>query len=126
MSKAFLLDTDASGYGIGSVLSQIVNGKEVVIAYFSKALSKAQRQYCVTRRELLAIILSLKQFHHYLYGTQFLVRTDHGALTWLLRFKNPEGQMARWLEMLNTYNFDIQHRPGKLHGNADGLPRRPC
>lgn len=126
MAKPFILDTDASGYGIGAVLSQISDGKEIVIAYFSKALSKAQRQYCVTRRELLAIVLSLKHFHHYLYGTQFLVRTDHGALTWLLRFKNPEGQMARWLEMLNTYNFTIQHRPGKQHGNADGLSRRPC
>ncbi|CAG2215713.1 unnamed protein product [Mytilus edulis] len=56
----------------------------------------------------------------------FLVRTDHGALNWLLRFKNPEGQMARWLEVLNTYNFEVQHRPGRLHGNADGLSRRPC
>jgi hypothetical protein len=47
-----------------------------------------------------------------------IVRTDHGSLTWLLRFKNPEGQMARWLQMLNTYNFEIIHRPGRQHGNA--------
>lgn len=120
------MDTDASGYGVGSVLSQVNDGKETVIAYFSKTLSKAQRQYCVTRRELLAIILGVKNFHHYLYGTQFIVRTDHGALTWLLKFKNPEGQMARWLQMLNTYNFEIHHRPGRQHGNADGLSRRPC
>ena len=126
MSKHFLLDTDASGFGIGAVLSQVTDGKEVVIAYFSKALSKAQRQYCVTRRELLAVILGVKHFHHYLYGTRFIVRTDHGSLTWLLRFKNPEGQMARWLQMLNTYNFEIIHRPGRQHGNADGLSRRPC
>lgn len=69
---------------------------------------------------------SIKHFHHYLYGKDFLVRTDHGALTWLLSFKNPEGQVARWLEVLQTYNFKIEHRPGKQHGNSDGLSRRPC
>ena len=126
MSKPFILDTDASGFGIGAVLSQIHDNKEVVISYFSKALSKAQRQYCVTRRELLAIISGVKNFHHYLYGSNFIVRTDHGALTWLLRFKNPEGQMARWLQTLSTYNFEVHHRPGRQHGNADGLSRRPC
>ena len=124
-SKPFILDTDASGFGIGSVLSQKQDGKECVIAYYSKSLNKPERQYCVTRRELLAIILSVKHFHHYLYGTTFLVRTDHGALNWLLNFKNPEGQMARWLQILSSYSFTIQHRPGKQHSNADGLSRRP-
>ena len=80
----------------------------------------------MTRRELLAIVHAVKHFHHYLYGIEFLVRTDHGALTWLMNFKNPEGQMARWLEILGTYNFKIQHRPGRRHGNADGMSRRPC
>ncbi|CAG2215770.1 unnamed protein product [Mytilus edulis] len=91
-----------------------------------EADKEPERQYCVTRRELLAIVSAIRNFHHYLYGSPFLVRTDHGALNWLLRFKNPEGQMARWLEVLNTYNFEVQHRPGRLHGNADGLSRRPC
>ena len=126
MTKPFILDTDASGFGVGAVLSQKSGEKEDVIAYFSKSLSKAERQYCVTRRELLAVVSAVKHFHHYLYGSEFLVRTDHGALNWLLRFKNPEGQMARWLEVLSTYNFEVQHRPGRLHNNADGLSRRPC
>lgn len=109
------------------MLSQIQdNGKEHVIAYFSKALSKNECQYCVTRRELLAIVFAVKHFHHYLYGTHFTVRTDHGALNWLKNFKNPEGQLARWLEVLGTYNYTIKHRPGLKHGNADGLSRRPC
>lgn len=80
----------------------------------------------MTRRELLAIVSSLKNFHHYLYGRHFLVRTDHGALRWLLNFKNPEGQMARWFEVLASYDFEIQHRAGKSHNNADALSRRPC
>lgn len=127
MEKEFILDTDASGTGVGAVLSQISDsGVECVIAYFSKALSKTERQYCVTRRELLAIVLAVKHFHHYLYGTKFMVRTDHGALNWLQNFKNPEGQLARWLEILGTYNFIIKHRAGLKHSNADGLSRRPC
>ena len=121
----FILDTDASSFGIGAVLSQIQDDQERVIAYFSKSLSKAERNYCVTRRELLAVVMSIKHFHHYLYGVNFTVRTDHGALTWLMRFKNPEGQIGRWLEVLATYNFEIKHRAGRQHGNADGLSRRP-
>ena len=75
----------------------------------------------LTRRELLAVVSSIKHFHHYLYGKDFVVRTDHGALTWLLNFKNPEGQVARWLEVLQTYNFKILHRPGlwhQIHGHG--------
>jgi hypothetical protein len=61
-----------------------------VVAYFSKTLSKAERNYCVTRRELLAIVKTLERFHNYLYGQEFHLRTDHSALTWLLSFKNLE------------------------------------
>ena len=72
-------------------------------------LTKAERNYCVTRKELLAVVSAVKRFHHYLYGRQFLVRSDHGALKWLLNFKNPEGQLARWLELLGTYDMHIEH-----------------
>lgn len=54
------------------------------------------------------------------------MRSDHGALRWLLNFKNPEGQMARWIEVLSTYDMEIQHRQGRLHSNADALSRCPC
>ncbi|KAJ8019181.1 hypothetical protein HOLleu_42404 [Holothuria leucospilota] len=118
-------DIAASDFGVGAVLSQQQGQTERVIAYFSKTLGKAERRYCVTMKELLAIILAVKNFHHYLFGTKFLVRTDHGALRWLLRFRNPEGQ-ARWIETLGNYNFEIQYRPGRVHGNADALSRRPC
>lgn len=122
----YILDTDASNESMGAVLSQIQNGEELVIAYFSKSFSKAERRYCVTRKELYAVVSAIKHFHHYLYGVEFLVRTDHSALRWLLNFKHPEGQVARWLELLGTYTFKIQHRAGTKHGNADALSRRPC
>ncbi|UYV73793.1 K02A2.6-like [Cordylochernes scorpioides] len=124
--EPFILDTDASNTGLGAVLSQTQDGVERVIAYFSKTLSKPERNYCVTRRELLAIVKSIEHFHHYLYGQKFLLRTDHAALRWLLNFKSPEGQLARWIQRLQEYDMEIQHRKGKSHGNADALSRRPC
>lgn len=126
MSKSFILDTDASRTAIGGVLSQVHDDGEHVVAYFSRCLSKHERHYCITRKEMLAVVDAIKHFHYYLFGTIFLVRTDHGALSWLRRLKNPEGQLARWIQVRDTYNFEIRHRPGKQHNNADGLSRRPC
>lgn len=62
---------------------------------FSRALNKAEKNYCVTLQELLAVVESVKHFHHYIYGVPTIVLTDHGALTWLMNFKNMVGQMAR-------------------------------
>jgi len=124
---AFVLDCDASNFAVGCVLSQIQDGVERVIAYFSHTLNRAQRNYCVTRRELLAIVLALRRFHHYLVGRPFLVRSDHAALQWLRSLRDTaDGQLARWLEALAAYDFTIQHRRGQDHGNADALSRRPC
>ena len=89
-------------------------------------MSKSERNYCVTRQELLAIVWFTEHFKQYLLGQKFLLRTDHGSLRWLFSFKEPEGQMARWLERLSRFNPDIQHRPGIKHGNSDGLSRIPC
>ena len=122
----YVLDTDASGFALGAVLSQVQEGVERVVAYASKSLDKAQRNYCVTRRELLAVVYAVKQFRQHVYGRPVKVRTDHGALRWLLNFKDPEGQLARWMEVLSTYDLQLEHRPGTQHGNADGLSRRPC
>jgi hypothetical protein len=124
--EEFIVDTDASNVGIGGVLSQLQDGQERVVAYFSKTLSKAERNYCVTRRELLAIVKTLEHFHKYLYGQEFHLRKDHSALTWLLSFKNLEGQTARWVQRLQEYNFTSEHRQGRKHTNEDALSRRPC
>ena len=62
----FVIDTDASNVGVGGVFSQIQNGQETVISYFSRCLSKCERRYCGTRKELLAVVATVKQFHHYL------------------------------------------------------------
>ena len=124
--EPFVLDTDASNTGVGAVLSQIQDGEERVIGYYSSRLDGAQRRYCVTRRELLAVVKAFSHFRPYLYGQQFTLRTDHSSLQWLMNFRDPEGQWARWLQRIQEYDFKILHRPGKKHSNADGLSRRPC
>ena len=126
-SKEFILDTDASNNAIGAVLSQIgSDGQEHVIAYGSRLLTKSERQYCVTRRELLAVVFFTKHFRPYLLGRRFILRTDHGSLQWLFNFKDPEGQVARWLEALQEMDFEIVHRKGRSHNNAHALSRIPC
>jgi len=123
----FLLDTDAYDVSIGAVLSQVQDGVERVIAYASRSLSKPERNYCVfLRKELLAIVCYTKAFPQYLLGRQFVVRTDHSALQWLRSTPEPIGQQARWCETLEEFDFQIVHCPGRLHGNADALSRKPC
>lgn len=122
----FTLDTDASGECVGAVLSQEQQGIERVIGYFSKSLMKAEMNYCVTRKELLAVVLAVKHFHVYIYGQKVNLRTDNSAVSWMRSLKCPTGQTARWLEVLGCYDLDVKHRAGRSHGNADGLSRKPC
>ena len=107
-------------------MPQEQDGCEKVIGYYSRSLTKSERSYCVTHRELLAVVDSLKHFHPYLYGVPFVIRSDHGSLRYFLNFRNLEGQLCRWSEYYNSYNFKLIHRPGRLHGNTDGMFRRPC
>lgn len=119
----FILDTDASNLAVGAELLQLQDGVERTIAYGSHILTPAQKKYCTTRKELLAVVTFLNQFRFYLLGKPFVVRTDHNSLTWLMSFKYTEGQLARWLEVVSQFDMKILHRPGKLHNNADGLSR---
>ena len=90
-------------------MTQVQNGEERVIAYYSKTLSKPERNYCVTRRKLLAIVRALEHFHKYLYGREISLRTDHAALLWLLRFKFRKDSWQGGLNVCKStssrYNF---------------------
>ena len=122
----YILDTDASGKALGGVLSQVQDGKEVVIAYGGRTLSSSERNYCVTRQELLSVIHFMKKYRCYLLGHHFRLRTDHAALTYLQKTPELRGQQARWLEITQDFDFTTEHRPGAQHGNADALSRKPC
>jgi RNase H-like domain found in reverse transcriptase len=118
----YILDVDASDIGLGAVISQLQDGEERVIAYSSRTLTPAEKNYCATRKELLSLVYHLKKFKYYLLGgPQFRVRTDHGALTWLRSSPEPIGQNARWCEILQEYDFSIEHRSGLRHQNCDAL-----
>ena len=124
--RPFVLDVDASLTACGGALYQATgNGPHRLIAFGSFSFTPAQRRYCTTRRELLALLRSLRHFRHYLIGCPFTVRTDHASLVWLAGFKYPSGQLARWLEELSQYDFKMTHRKGKDHTNADALSRIP-
>ncbi len=124
----FTLSTDASDVGIGAVLEQDQEeGGQVVkrvTAYASKTLSDTQRHYCTTNKELLAVVMAIELFRYYLTGRHFTVVTDHASLTWLGKFREPEGMVARWIARLQPFDFAIVHRPSKHHSHADGVSRQ--
>ena len=121
----FILDTDASDYQVAGILSQVQDGRERVISYGSRTLGKAEKNYCITDKELLAIRNFVEYYRQYLLGRKFVVRSDHQALVWLFRLKEPKGRIARWIEILSEYDFSIEYRPGNKHANADALSRCP-
>lgn len=125
-SGQFLLDCDCSNEAMGAVLSQVQSGVEKPIAFASRCLSKPEKNYCATRKELLSLITFCDHFRHFLLGREFVIRTDHGALKWLLSFRNPTGQIARWIERISEFRANIQYRPGAKHQNADAMSRLPC
>ena len=96
----YILDTDASNFGLGGVLSQIQGYVERVVAYCSHALRPSQRRYCTTKREMLAAVAMC---------IKFTLRTDYKSLVWLHRFKDTEGMMARWLHALQQFQISIVH-----------------
>lgn len=122
----FRLSTDASDTAIGSTLEQVdEKGKLVgVIGYFSKKLFAAQLNYFVMEKEFLAIIESLKHFRQVLYGRKFVLRSDHLSLSYVMsQGKVPQNRIARWLDFLSEYDFDIQHISGTKNNAADALSR---
>ena len=127
----YILDTDASNFAYGAVLSQIQRNEkgedeEKVIAYYSKTFNGAEQRYCARRRELLAIVRACKHFDVYVRGPEITIRTDHASLQYLKTLQNMTDQMYRWVLFLEQYSYTIEIRAGKLHTNADTLSRFPC
>ncbi|RWS01610.1 Retrotransposable element Tf2 protein type 1-like protein [Dinothrombium tinctorium] len=118
--------TDASKIGIGAVLKQKdENGNMHPVAYFSKKLLSYQQNYSITEIECLAIVEAINFWHHYLYGKNFTVITDHNALKWLKSVKKPNSRLFNWSLKLSQYDFNIKYEPGKNNVEADCLSRNP-
>ena len=124
-SRPFIVTVDASDFAMGAVLSQGIIGKDLPIAYASRALQGAQLKYNVTEKELLAVIFAVIQFRPYIYGRKFTLVTDHRPLVWLHQLNDPTlgSKLARWKVKLREYTFDVVHKPGKINSNADALSR---
>lgn len=121
----FAVHTDASAHAIGGVLSQVQDGKERVIAYWSRQLRTAERNYSTIEREALAVVDAIKEFYPYLYGFSFTLYTGHNPLVSLKTVKDFGGRVSRWLLLLQQFDFTVVYKPGTSNGNADCLSRRP-
>jgi len=120
----FILSCDASNYAISAILSQLQNGKERPLSFASRMLNKAEKNYSTTHKELLAVLFGTQVHRCYLYGRKFKIVTDHAALKWLITVKNHQcARLTRWVLKLGEYEFEIEHKPGKKHVNADSLSR---
>ncbi len=126
VDKMFILATDASKESVGAVLSQMHDGVEKPVAYYSKTLNLHEQRYCITRKEMVAVVYATRKFKPYLWGRPVKLRTDNAAVSFMLHLKEPEGQLARWVEELSAYNLQLVHRAGRSHNNADAMSRVPC
>nr|XP_050035818.1 uncharacterized protein LOC126532190 [Dermacentor andersoni] len=125
LNREFVVQADASDLGIGAVLLQEHEDVLRPVAFASRSLTPAERNYSVTERECLAIVFALRKFDHYVDGVPFVVETDHMALTWLKRLREPSGRLARWALTLQRYNFVVRYRKGSTNVVADALSRAP-
>ncbi|CDH61216.1 hypothetical protein RO3G_11965 [Lichtheimia corymbifera JMRC:FSU:9682] len=119
----FHLATNASNDGIGAVLYQKHNGTNNIVGFMARALSKSERNYSVTKRELLAVIFAFKKFHKFLWGAPFTLYTDHKALMYLHTQKDPNPMMVKWLDTLLDYQFTVVYLPGIANILPDHLSR---
>ena len=119
----FVLHCDASNVAIGGCLTQNLGDGDRAIAYYSRTLSSSERNLSTTERETLAVIACLEKFRQYIEGIHVTVITDHYSLLWLLRMKNPQNRLARWLARLQQFDFHIEHRKGKDNVVPDALSR---
>ncbi|KAI5408711.1 hypothetical protein KIW84_054516 [Lathyrus oleraceus] len=117
--KEFVVETDASGQGIGVVLMQ--GGKP--ICYMSQTLSDRAQQKSVYERELMAIVITIQKWRPYLLGRHFKIHTDQKSLKFITEQRIMGGEQQKWLSKLLGFDFEVKYKPGKENSAADSLSR---
>ena len=123
--EPFIIDCDWSSTNLAAVLSQKQEGKERFLGCVAKKCNRAEQNYSPHKGELASLVLATKRFEHILRAKPFLVRTDSSCVKNLATMKECRGSFARMQLWLSGFNYEIQHRAGKRHTNADALSRRP-
>ena len=118
----YILTTDAPKVAIAAIMSKVQDGVERPIAYASRQLNSAEQAY-TSEIEMLTLVWATKYFRCYLYGTKFIVRTDHFALTYLRNFADHNNRLLRWSLKLSELHFVVEHRPGTKIAHVDALSR---
>ena len=122
--KPFIIHVDASDCGVGAFLAQKDdNGELTIIAYFSKRFTSSQQHYSATQKECLAVVLAVTHWRPYIWGRHFVCVTDHSALRYLYSMQDTSNMLTRWAIALQSYDFTVEHKPGKLNIILDTLSR---
>jgi hypothetical protein len=124
--RIFRLETDASNFATGAVLSIEQNGKWHPVAVSSHSMSPEERNYPIADKEMLSVIRSLEQWRHYLEGAhhEFEIWNDHANLQWFMKHQDLSRRQARWAQYLSRFNFKWLHKASATMGKADALSRR--
>lgn len=126
-SKPYVLRTDASNEGLGAVLLQEFEDGKWPVAYFSRSLKPAERNYATVEKELLAIVVAIKRFYQHLYGCEFILETDHLPLQYLHASRSTtNARLMRWALYLQQYRFRVRYLKGSLNVGADYMSRSQC
>jgi transposase InsO family protein len=128
LNLPFIIQCDASDSGLGAVLVQEKDGRRYPIWFASRSLKSAETRYSVSEKECLSVLWAIEKFRGYVEYSHFIIETDHQALSWLRKLKEPAGRLARWFLTLQMYDFEVRYKPGdsvNMRG-ADALSRLPA
>jgi hypothetical protein len=125
LGKPFIVYSDGSKFAVGGVLAQVINGVEHIIEYASRLLKGPELNYGISDIECLAVVFLIRKWHHYLYGVNFTLYTDHKALSQLMTMKDYVGRLGRQALLLQEYTFTIKYLPGEENSAAD-ITSRPA
>ena len=124
-SKDFILQTDASNFCIAAILLQKYDNILHPLSYASRRLTLAEEKYPVMEKEALACIYGISKFKHHLTGRKFILQTDHQSLKYIFSLIEPKARVSRWVLYLQSFNYEIEYKPGKTHHLPDALSRNP-